>query len=108
MGYTEVIMGETCPNCVKHKHTPRSEEEAKNLKNRLNKIQGQVNGISKMIDDNRYCGDILIQIASIERSLQEVGYIILKTHMDTCVRDDIKNDKPEVIDETIDLIRKLK
>lgn len=67
-----------------------------------------MNGISKMIDENRYCGDILIQIASIERSLQEVGYIILKTHMDTCVRDDIKNDKPEVIDETIDLIRKLK
>lgn len=101
-------MEEKCPNCAKQKHTPRSKEEEKALKDRLSRIQGQVNGVSKMIEDNRYCGDILIQIASIERSLQEVGYIILKTHMDTCVREDIKNDKEGIVDETIDLIRKLK
>lgn len=101
-------MEEKCPNCAKQKHTPRNKEEEKALKDRLSRIQGQVNGVSKMIEDNRYCGDILIQIASIERSLQEVGYIILKTHMDTCVREDIKNDKDGIIDETIELIRKLK
>lgn len=101
-------MEEKCPNCVKHKHTPRDEKEEKALKYRLARIQGQIGGISKMIEDNRYCGDILIQLSSVERSLQEVGYIILKTHMETCVKEDIKNDKPEIIDETLDLIRKLK
>lgn len=99
---------EECPNCARKKHVPRSEEEEKALKNRIARIQGQLNGISKMIEDNRYCGDVLIQIAAVERSLQEVGYLILKTHMDTCVREDIKNDKPGIIDETVELIRKLK
>lgn len=99
---------EECPNCARKKHVPRSEEEEKALKNRIARIQGQLNGISKMIDENRYCGDVLIQIAAVERSLQEVGYLILKTHMDTCVREDIKNDKPGIIDETVELIRKLK
>lgn len=99
---------EECPNCARKKHVPRSEEEEKALKNRIARIQGQLNGISKMIEENRYCGDVLIQIAAVERSLQEVGYLILKTHMDTCVREDIKNDKPGIIDETVELIRKLK
>lgn len=99
---------EKCPNCSRKKHVPRSEEEEKALKNRIARIQGQLNGISKMIEENRYCGDVLIQIAAVERSLQEVGYLILKTHMDTCVREDIKNDKPGIIDETVELIRKLK
>lgn len=99
---------EECPNCQRYKHTPRSIEETKALKNRLSRIQGQISGVSKMVDDNRYCGDILIQIAAIERSLQEVGYMILRTHMDTCVREDMKNDKQGTVDETIELIRKLK
>ena len=101
-------MDDQCPNCAKYKHVPRSEEEQKSLKNRLSRIQGQLNGVSKMVEDNRYCGDILIQIAAIEKSLQEVGYMILKTHMDTCVREDMKNDKPGIVDETLGLIRKLK
>ena len=101
-------MKDECPNCMKHKSIPRSEEEEKALKNRISRIQGQLNGISKMLDDNRYCGDILIQIAAVERSLQEVGYMILKTHMDTCVREDMKNDRPGIVDETLELIRKLK
>lgn len=99
---------EECPNCQRHKHTPRSSEETKALKNRLSRIQGQIAGVSRMVDDNRYCGDILIQIAAIERSLQEVGYMILRTHMDTCVREDMKNDKEGTVDETLEMIRKLK
>lgn len=96
-----------CP-CCRHKSSKRSEEELNNLKSRLNRIIGQLNGISKMLDDNRYCGDILTQVAATESALQSVGYIILKTHMETCVKDDILKGKEEVIDETFDLIRKLK
>lgn len=99
---------ENCPHCERHKHSPRSEEEIKSLKSRLNRLVGQLNGISKMLDENRYCGDILIQIAACERALQEVGYLILEKHMETCVSEDIKDGKDGVIPETMDLIRKLK
>ena len=61
-----------------------------------------------MIGDNRYCGDVLIQVAACERALQEIGYRILKSHMESCVTEDIKAGKEGVIDETVDLIRKLK
>ena len=51
-------------NCCheKSKRTPRDDELLKNIKQRMNRISGQVNGINKMLDENRYCGDILIQI----------------------------------------------
>ena len=52
----------------RHKHTPRSEEELRLLRNRLNRMVGQLNGIRRMLDENRYCGDILIQIASVEKA----------------------------------------
>ena len=73
-----------CGECERTKHTPRSEEELKQLKNRLNRMIGQLNGIGRMLDENRYCGDILTQIAAVESALQSMGYIILKEHMETC------------------------
>ena len=102
----EVIKMENC--CERNKKTPRDEESLKNLKTRLNRINGQVNGISKMLDDNRYCGDILIQIAAVESALKEIGYIILKDHMMTCVSDDIKNDDFSSLEEALEISKKLK
>ena len=99
---------ESCPNCHRQKHTPRSEETLKQLKNRLNRMSGQLNGISKMLDENRYCGDILIQIAAVEKALQSFGYIILQEHMETCMVEDIREGKTEVVEEAIELIKKLK
>ena len=94
--------------CCRNKKTPRDEELIKNIKMRLNKISGQVNGISKMIDDNRYCGDVLTQISAIESALREVGYIILKDHLYTCVSEDIKNGYYDSLEETIEITKKLK
>ncbi|MCR5505668.1 MAG: metal-sensing transcriptional repressor [Bacilli bacterium] len=98
---------ENCPHCM-NKHTPRSEEEIKSLKTRLNKITGQINGVSKMIEENRYCSDILMQTAAIEKALEQVGYIVLKEHLESCVVDDIKNDDLSSLDEAIELMKKLK
>ena len=61
-----------------------------------------------MLDENRYCGDVLIQVAAVENALQSFGYILLKEHMDTCVVEDIKNNKFESVDEAFELMRKLK
>lgn len=94
--------------CHHLKHTPRSAEELKQLKNRLNRMIGQMNGIGKMLDENRYCGDILIQIVAIEKALQAFGYIVLKTHMETCMVEEIKDGNVEVVDETLELVKKLK
>ena len=95
---------ENCPHCKKD---PRPEELVSNLQKRLKKISGQINGVSKMVDENRYCGDILIQIAAIESALKEVGYIILKDHMYTCVSDDIKNGEFSSLEEALEISKKL-
>lgn len=97
----------TC-NCCRTKHTPRSKGQEKQLQNRLNRIIGQLNGISRMLEENRYCGDILTQVAAVESALQGFGYIILKEHLETCVVEEIKNGNEQIMEEVMELVRKLK
>lgn len=103
---TNVTTENTC--CCHQKATPRDEQELKQLKNRLNRIIGQMNGISRMLDENRYCGDILTQVAAVESALQSFGHVILKEHMETCVVEEIQKGNTEVIAEAVELIKKLK
>lgn len=93
-----------CDKCHKLKH--REEDVEANYIKRLNRIEGQVRGISKMIADNRHCDDVLIQISAVKKSLESLGREILENHMKTCMVDDIKNNKYETIDEVIKLIRR--
>ena len=92
----------------KHKSMSRSEDGVKQLQNRLNRIIGQVNGISKMLEDNRYCGDILTQVAAVESALQSFGYVVLKEHLNSCVVEAVQQGNTEIMDEAIELIKKLK
>ena len=94
--------------CCRHKATPRSEEELRKLKNRLKRIEGQISGLSRMLEDNRYCGDILIQVAAVESALQSFGYLILQDHLETCVVEEIQKGNAKVVDEALELIKKLK
>lgn len=96
-----------CCKCHQ-KSTPRREEDLRNLKNRLSRMSGQLNGIARMLDENRYCGDILTQVAAVESALQAFGYQILQEHMKTCVTEEIQKGNTEVIDEAVELIKKLK
>lgn len=100
----EETLMEKCPHCKKD---PRSQELVENIQKRLNRISGQINGVSKMINENRYCGDVLIQIAAIESALKEVGYIVLKDHLYSCVSSDIKNDDFSSLEEAIEIAKKL-
>ena len=98
-----------CKHCKpRYKEDPRSKEETNALLSRLNRIIGQLNGIKSMIEDNRYCGDILVQVSAAQSALKEVGHKILDSHMRTCVSEDIKNNKYESLEESLDLMRKLK
>lgn len=97
------------PCCGCHqKATPRQEKELKQLKNRLNRITGQLNGIGRMLEENRYCGDILTQVAAVESALQAFGYLILQDHMETCVVEEIKKGNTAIVDEAVELMKKLK
>lgn len=90
---------------TKSKH--RANDEKKNLTNRLKTIEGQVRGISQMIEDDRYCDDVLIQISAVTKSLKSVGNQILKNHLSTCVVENIKDDNAEIIDDVMSLIGRL-
>lgn len=101
-------MTENICACCQHKNTPRDEKEQKQLQNRINRIIGQLNGIKNMIDDNRYCGDILIQIGAVESALQSLGYVILEEHMQTCVVEEIGKGNTQIMAEAVELMKKLK
>lgn len=89
------------------KKTIRSQEEKKQLEKRLKIIEGQVRGIINMLEEDRYCNDILIQISAINKSLKSVSNEMLKSHLIHCVATDIKNDNLEIIDEVMTLIKNL-
>ncbi len=89
------------------KETKRSDTDKKKLITRLKTIEGQVRGVSLMVSENRYCNDILIQISAINKSLKSLGSEILKNHLETCVVREIKKDNLEVLDEVMNLIRRL-
>ena len=61
------------------------DEKRKKLKTRLNRIGGQVTGIHKMIDDDRYCVDILVQVAAVRSALDALGIELLTDHVESCV-----------------------
>ena len=61
-----------------------------------------------MLEENRYCGDILTQIAAVESALQSFGYIVLKEHMETCVVEEIRSGNEQILEEAIELVKKLK
>lgn len=106
-GQNEKVCEEVCCHCHQ-KATPRPEAELKQLKNRLNRMTGQLNGIGKMLEENRYCGDILTQIAAVESALQSFGYLIFKEHMETCVVEEIGKGNLAVVEEAVELMKKLK
>ncbi|MFH1683342.1 MAG: metal-sensitive transcriptional regulator [Candidatus Margulisiibacteriota bacterium] len=74
---------------------------------RLNRISGQVDGIKKMVDDSRYCVDVLNQIAAVRAALSGVGQFILEDHLKTCVSTAIKKGKGQAhIKELMDVFKK--
>ena len=90
----------------KKKFTKRSESEKKIINNRLNRIEGQVRGVKKMIEEDRYCDDVLIQLSAIDKSIKSLANHILENHMQTCVLKDLENGNYEIIDEVVNLFRR--
>lgn len=91
--------------CERTKH--RESKEYKDMINRLSRIEGQVRGIRKMVEEERYCVDILTQVSAIQSALNSFNKKLLASHIHSCVVDDIQDGKVEAVDELCEIIQKL-
>ncbi len=87
--------------------TKRNDDFKDNLCKRLNRIEGQVRGVKKMIENDAYCNDVLNQILSIKSALDSVNKLILESHINNCLVEKIKNDDKEVLNELMSTISKI-
>jgi len=93
-------------NCC-HKTKERSDKEYRNLINRLSRIEGQIRGIKKMVEEDAYCIDILVQVAAANAALNSFNKVLMGEHIRTCVANDIREGKDETIDELVTTLQKL-
>lgn len=99
---------ENCTMCSdKLKHRDKDGKEYKDLITRLSRIEGQVRGVKKMVEEDRYCVDILTQVSAIQSALNSFNKVLLSQHIKSCVINDIRSGKDEVVDELVETLQKL-
>ena len=94
-------------SCCCHKTKERSEAELKDLLTRLNRIEGQIRGIRGMVERDVYCTDIMQQVSAANAALAAFNRELLSNHLRTCVINDIRQGKDEVIDELLDTLQRM-
>ncbi|WP_223703094.1 metal-sensitive transcriptional regulator [Sutcliffiella deserti] len=104
----QLVVGDACchtdPNERKSHH---SEVIKKGLISRLNRVEGQVRGVKRLIEEDTYCDDVLTQIAAIQSALNSVGKLLLEGHMKSCVVERIQDGDTEVIEELLVTVKRL-
>lgn len=84
------------------------EQDKEKLIARLKRVEGQVKGIMRMVDDGRYCPDILQQVSAVTAAMDEVSLILLRSHIHGCVKDAIEQHQgDESIEDLIQVVRKV-
>ena len=96
--------GMTC--CCGRKKV-REEKERRDLMNRLKRIEGQVRGLQRMLEEDAYCPDILTQASAANAALNSFCRQLLAAHLRTCVTEDIRAGRAETVDELMDTLQKL-
>ncbi|MCY8266508.1 copper-sensing transcriptional repressor CsoR [Bacillus haynesii] len=92
-----------------HEHAlnPKSSKGKEQITNRLKRIEGQVRGIQNMIENDRYCVDILVQISAVQAAMQKVAFSLLEDHTHHCVANAIKSGEgEEAIEELLDVFKR--
>jgi len=85
---------------------PITDESKEKLKARLAKAIGHLNAVYRMVDDKKYCIDVLNQIKAVQAALDKTSEVMLRQHLETCVVDGVKNgDADRVIEELIQVFR---
>lgn len=90
-----------------HEHKKRSEEEKKTLMVRLRRIEGQVRGIEKMVEEDQYCPNIVVQISAVSSALNSFAKELMTTHIQTCVVEDLRKGNEESIQELVKMVQRL-
>jgi CsoR family transcriptional regulator, copper-sensing transcriptional repressor len=103
----DAISEEGCCSSSSGRKSHHSEKTKKNLVTRLNRIEGQIRGIKRLIEEDTYCDDVITQIAASQAALNGVAKLLLETHMKECVVDRIQEGDMEVLDEVLITIQKL-
>ena len=91
----------------KKKFRHRTPEEYKRLCNRLSRIEGQIRGIRRMLEESAYCPDILTQTAAANAALNAFSRELLRQHLQSCVVKDLRDGHDEVVDELLDTLGKM-
>ena len=90
-----------------HEHKKRSEEVKKALMVRLRRIEGQVRGIEKMVEEDQYCPNIVVQISAVSSALNSFAKELMTTHIQTCVVEDLRKGNEESIQELVKMVQRL-
>ena len=90
-----------------HKHKKRTEEEKNKLISRLKRIEGQVRGIIKMVENDDYCPKILMQCSAVNNAINSFNKELLTCHIKNCVKADIENGDERAVTEFTEMINKL-
>jgi DNA-binding FrmR family transcriptional regulator len=96
----------SCPHCGE-RHKKRSSEEQKALVLRLRRAEGQIRGIEKMVEEDAYCPDILIQVSAVTSALNSFSKELLSCHLRSCVVEDIRAGREDTVDELVKVLQKL-
>lgn len=94
-------------SCCEHRTRERNEEELKKLLNRLSRVEGQVRGIRKMLEEDSYCIDIVTQVSAVTSALNSFTKEILTQHFETCVKTDLEQGSDEKLLEALDAIKRI-
>lgn len=95
-----------CPMC-QGKTKTRSDEEYKALINRLSRIEGQVRGLKRMVEESAYCTDIMIQVSAVTAALNAFNRELMTSHIKGCVTEDIKSGNYDTVNDLISTLQKL-
>lgn len=93
--------------CHHKKPSRQGAEEQKKLQTRLRRIEGQVRGIQRMIEEEAYCDDILHQITATRAGLREVQCLLLESHIQYCISEQMQQGSEEAVPELIATVRKM-
>ena len=91
----------------RHPAVPRADAQTADLATRLNRIEGQIRGIGRMLDEDRYCVDILTQVSAVQSALDALARKLLEHHLHGCVAHAVASgDGAHAIDEALAVIRR--
>jgi len=85
----------------------RGEDEKRQINNRISRIEGQIRGVRQMIENDKYCDDVLIQISAVNNSIKSLGRILLNNHIKSCVKQELLKGNDDIIEDVIKSFSKL-